>query len=240
MGPRAIASVVVLSLLLAPDRATGQGTAAPVDRIDETEAGSRQFAELVRLAGERLERALLIDEEDEDARRPLIAEAERYARAAAQLRPDEPDGWFLAAASLGLQAQYESTRRQVRMGGEMWSLATTALERDPDHPGAHHVLGRLNLEAMSLSGLARMVATHLYGSDMLRQASWQQAEEHLRRAVRLEPDALYHRLWLARLYVERGEEDDARRVLEEMRTIPAVTALDTIWMEEAEQELDDL
>lgn len=231
---------MVIGLALAPAGAAGQGSVPGVDRIEQTEAGSRQFDELVRLAGDRLKRALLIDEDDEDGRRPLLAEAERYARSAAQLQPDEAEGWFLTAASLGLRSQYESTRQQVRIGGEMLALANTALERNPDHAGAHHIVGRLNLEAMSLSGFARMIATHLYGSEMLRQASWQRAEEHLRRAVRLEPDALYHRLWLARLYIERGEEDDARRLLEQIGTMSAETELDAIWKAEAAEDLAEL
>ena len=119
-------------------------------------------------------------------------------------------------------------------------MATTALDRDPDHAGAHHVMGRLNLEAMSLSGVARMIATHFYGSDMLRRTSWEQAERHLRRAVALEPKHQYHRLWLARLYIERGEEDDARRLLEQVIAANARTPLDRKWQEEAAEELQSL
>ena len=49
-----------------------------------------------------------------------------YARAAAELMPADAQGWFLVGASLGLQAQYESTRRQVRMAGEMLSISSVS------------------------------------------------------------------------------------------------------------------
>ncbi|HEX6589103.1 MAG TPA: tetratricopeptide repeat protein [Longimicrobiales bacterium] len=198
---------------------------------------ARQFEALVRTARARIERALLIDAEDEDRRKPLLLEAERYARAAAELKPGAADGWFLIAAAVGLRGEYESTRAQVRLGGVVWEMAATALDRDPDHAGAHHVMGRLNLEAMSLSGVARMIATHFYGSEVLRRASWAQAERHLRLAAALEPDQLYHRLWLARLYIERGDDDEARRLLRELLAIQGRTELDRVWREEAAREL---
>lgn len=240
MVSKRVLSIVLLGLALAPSAGAAQGSVPGVERIDATDAGSRQFEELVRLASTRLEQALLLDEDDEDGRRPLLIDAERYARAAAQLQPAQAQGWFLIAAALGLRSQYESTRQQVRLGGEMLGLAKTALERDPDHAGAHHIVGRLNLEAMSLSGFGRMIATHLYGSEMLREASWQRAEEHLRRAVRIQPDALHHRLWLARLYQKRGEDDDARRLLEQLMAMPESTALDAIWKAEAAEDLERL
>lgn len=169
-----------------------------------------------------------------------MLEAERYARAAAELMPGEADGWFLIAAAIGLRGEYESTRTQIRMGGEIWTMATTALDRDPDHPGAHHVMGRLNLEAMSLSGVARMIATHFYGSDVLRRASWEQAERHLRRAAALDPAQTYHKLWLARLYIERDNEEDARPLLDAILAADARTALDRLWQQEAAEELREL
>lgn len=154
--------------------------------------------------------------------------------------PDSADGWFLVAASMGLRSEYESTRTQIRIGGEVWAMASTALDRDPDHAGAHHVLGRINLEAMSLSGLSRMIATHFYGSEVLRRASWEQAERHLRRAAALEPERAYHDLWLARLYVERDRGAEARPLLEQVVAAEARTPLEQIWKEEAAAELEAL
>lgn len=221
--------------------AGAQTTAVPDNSAAAADtAAARQFQALTRVARDRIERALLIDHEDEDRRKPLLLQAERYARGAAELMPDRADGWFLAAAALGLRAEYESTRTQIRLGGEIWAMATTALDRDPNHAGAHHVLGRLNLEAMSLSGMARMIATHLYGSELLRRASWEQAERHLRRALALEPAQQYHRLWLARLYLERDDEEDARTLLEQVLAAEARSPLEQVWQEEAAAELRDM
>ena len=65
-------------------------------------------------------------------------------------------------------------------------------------------------------------------------------EKHLRRAAELEPEALYHRLWLARLYIERDREEEARPLLEQLLVSPADSPLDRLWKVEAAAELEGL
>ena len=198
----------------------------------------QHYRELTRVARDRIERALLQSEDDPERSRILLIDAERHARAAVELVPDSAQGFFLVGAALGLRAEHEAVRRRLRMAGEVHAAALRALEIDPDHAGAHHVVGRVHLEVMRLSGMTRLIATHLFGASMIRQASWQQAELHLRRAAELEPDMLGHRLWLGRLHLERGNEAAARRELQGVVDAAPRSDLDRLWQRQALEAVD--
>jgi len=234
---RRVALPVVL-LALSGFPALAQTASSPGEPLDGAGA-AHQFDALTRRASDRIHAALLIDERDEDARLPLLVEAEQLARAAIELSPENPQGWFLAAAALGLRSQYVSMRQQMRMAREIWSMSAAALERDSMHAGAHHVLGRLNLKAMGLSSVARIFARHFFSAEVLQLATWEQAETHLVRAVELEP-SLHHRLWLARFYSDHGEDARARPILEAILASPARTPLDRVWQREAAEDLEEL
>jgi Flp pilus assembly protein TadD len=99
--------------------------------------------------------------------------------------------------------------------------------------GAHHVLGEWHAEIRRLSGLERWAARELLGLDEIGNASWDDAVEHLERAVALAPDVLVHRLDLARAYLDVGRKEDARRELQEVLDLPAVEPIDSLQKESA-------
>lgn len=220
-------------------QARGRVLPAASEPVDRDALRRRQHRELCRASLARIEAAVLLPENDvrEDRTRALLAEAERYARASIELLPRHAEGYFLVAATLGLRSEHESLRRRVQLAAEVHAAASAALERDPQHAGAHLVLGRLNLEAMRASGIGRLIATHLLGSDLMRRASWEQAEAHLRRAAALEPDALVHRLWLARLHLARRDREAARREFQTILSRTAGSELDRLWQRQAGEEL---
>lgn len=220
--------------------ATKQASAADSAGLAREQRLLLQYRALSRVAHERLEEALLLPRSEDERGRALLIEAERYARSAVDLIPDSAHAYFLVAAALGLRSDHESARQRVRMAGEVHAAAQSALEREPEHAGAHHVMGRLHLEAMRVSGMARLIATHLFGSTMMRRASWEQAESHLRKAAELQPGQMVHRLWLARLHIARDEEDDARRELEAVLSAESGSELDRLWQREAAEELEEL
>lgn len=220
--------------------ARGLRTNSDTASIDVELRRLEQYRELTRVARDRIERALLQSEDDPERGRVLLIDAERYARAAIELGPDSAQGFFLVGAALGLRAELESGRRRLRMAGAVHAAALRALEIDPDHAGAHHVVGRVHLEVLRLSGMTRLIAIHLFGASMIRQASWQQAEIHLRRAAELEPEMLGHRLWLGRLLVERGDEAAARRELQGVVDAAPRSDLDRLWQRQAAQALESV
>jgi tetratricopeptide (TPR) repeat protein len=130
------------------------------------------------------------------------------------------DALFWLAAAKGRIALQASPKDAARLGNEVWRLAHQMLAMDPDHAGAHNVLGTLQYEVMTLSRVERFLArTFLGDNDALRGSSWEGAEREHRAAVMLDPDAVLYRYQLARTLARRDRRDEA---VAELRTVLAL------------------
>ena len=147
---------------------------------------------------------------DRAARRELYERATRYARRAVAAKPADADGHFHLARSLGVAALSVGVRDRVKYATEVRSEALRALELDPTHPGAMHVLGVWNAEVMRLNGFERTIARTFLGGRVFGAASWADAVRYLEQAVAVDPDRLTHHLDLARIYRDVGEKAKAR------------------------------
>jgi tetratricopeptide (TPR) repeat protein len=187
--------------------------------LDSTwyEANWRAAAAVIELA-----EAVSIGAREEGKRRrdSLLVRAERYARRAVATDSTGTDGLFVLAFALGREAETRGARDRLRLGDEVHRLALLVLELDPDHDGAHHVLGLWNAEVMRLSGLQRFLARKVLGGKTVREASWAQAILHLERAAAIDSNRITHRLDLARVYFDRKRLDDARRELAAIERLP--------------------
>jgi len=150
----------------------------------------------------------------------LCARAERYARRAVQTDSLGADGHFILARAIGQTALAKGTTERVRLASEIRHEALRAIELNPLHDGAYHVLGRWNAEIMRLSGMSRFLARQLLGGGIFGEASWDGAITNLERAVEIDPRRIVHRLDLARVYADRGRYGDARRELNSVDTLP--------------------
>jgi tetratricopeptide (TPR) repeat protein len=173
-------------------------------RVDLHLDASREHSTLGIVAGTR------------DERLAHLREAERAARAALALDSAQAAPHFWLAVALGSQADEQGGIGRVSLAREAHREVTTALTIDPRHGGAHHVLGRLQTEAQRLGWANRLIAKGLGLGPVLRDASWESAEEHLRQAVELDPDTWVHSVELAKLLLERDEEAEGRAILEEV------------------------
>ncbi len=167
------------------------------------------------------------------ARDASYAEAERLARRAVRVDSLQAEGHFALAMALGRVALTRSKKDRVKFAVEVRAEATRTLALDPRHDGAHHVLGLWNAEVMRISGFARFMARNLLGGKVLGQASWAGAIDHLESAVRLDPDRIFHRLDLARVFAERKRYADARRELDAIAGLPDRFRLDPRYRAEA-------
>ncbi len=160
--------------------------------------------------------AIELGEFNEDAaeRSDLYARAERYARQAVSANPGDAEGHFSLARAIGRNALTMGTRDRVKFANEVRKEALAALETNPKHPGALHVLGMWNAEIMRLSGPARFFAKNLLGGKTFGEASWDGARRYMEEAVAVEPDRITHRLDLAGVYADIGETAKAREQLE--------------------------
>lgn len=141
-------------------------------------------------------------------------DAELHARRALEREPGHLEARYHLAAALALLTQTAGLRAQIPLGQEAYDHARAVLAVDPDHAGAHHILGRFHADIMRMGTVTRFLVGRLLGSDLVRHASWEEAENHLLAAVRAEPDLALHRVELARIYADTRRPELAREQLD--------------------------
>ena len=173
------------------------------------------------------------DEVKSPARDSMYALAEVYARRAATANPSDAEGHFALANAVGRASLTKSKKERVQRAAEIRNEALRAIQLNPRHDGAYHVLGRWNAEIMRLSGATRFFAKNFLGGDVFNQASWEGAVSNLEKAVELNPRRIYHRLDLAEVYVDRGRFSDARTQLQRVEALPVSDPLDPTYKQQA-------
>ncbi len=145
----------------------------------------------------------------------LFREAVARARAGVERAPSDAEAHYLLAVALGYHLEHQGLRRKFALAAEVRSEAEWALQLDPDHAGAHHVMGRLHAGAMRLNRVARLVLREVMGASVLEGASWEHAEQHFRQARAADPACPRHAMELGALYMDTGRPALAREVLAE-------------------------
>ncbi|HEX6967091.1 MAG TPA: hypothetical protein VF166_14980 [Gemmatimonadaceae bacterium] len=177
---------------------------------------------------------------DKNAQRDLFAEGERYGRAAVAVKPDDPEGHFYLARALGRVALTKGKKDRVKYGKEVYEQAQAALQLNPNHPGALHVLGMWNAEVMSLSGFSRFMAKTFLGGGILGKASWDNAVHYMEQSVQVDPKRLVHHLDLGKVYLDTKQPDKAREQFELVVNGRPTEYNDRHYKEEAQKALDGI
>jgi tetratricopeptide (TPR) repeat protein len=164
----------------------------------------------------------------------------RRAEEALEVRPGSLEARYWRLAALGRTALFLGPRDAVPLSDRIREGALEILERDPDHAGAHNVLGRLHHEMMALSGISRFFGRTLFRGQALGEASWEKAEGHLRHAVEMDPEVAMYHLDLGRFLARRGEPDEARRALERAIEVAESHPPDRIFVREARRLLREI
>ena len=160
-------------------------------------------------------------ESNEARRAQLYKTAEGYARRALSANPTDAEGHFSVARALGRTALTLGKRDRVKYAAEVRTHALHALQADPKHSGALHVMGVWNAEIMRLSGIQRFAAKNLLGGKVFGEASWEEARRYLEAAVAAAPNRITHRLALAEVY---ADINDRARAREQVTTIARMAA----------------
>jgi tetratricopeptide (TPR) repeat protein len=253
----AVLALVTTGVLAAQSPPSTETAMAPHDPAAALAEGIRAFdARQPEIARQRFESALALDPNSYEAnwrlaltlitlgaetpdsvkspeRDSLFAEAEHCARRAVAADSLGADGHFLLARAIGQTALTKGKKERIRLGGEVRSEALRAIELNPKHDGAYHVLGRWNAELMRLSGFSRFFARQFLGGDIFKEASWAAAISNMERAVELDSSRITHRLDLARVYIDRKRYTDARRQLEAVEALPVRDFEDPRYKEQA-------
>jgi glycosyltransferase 2 family protein len=201
---------------------------------DRAEANARRM----RLVRRSLEDGMLATSYDDSL--TTFSLAVDTAWALILMTPDDPEAHYVYAAALGQRLELAGTREKIRMGAGSRSAAEAALALDPDHAGAHHVLGRINAATMRMSFVARFVARRLLGAKALDGASWEQAERHFARARDLEPGNPRHSMELGVLYADTGRPAEALEALKQAIAAPRTDVSDSLAIDRAIQVMASL
>jgi len=170
----------------------------------------------------------------------LYAVGRVYAERAIRADSMGADGHYVLAMVLGRLSRTKSSKERVRYAKIIYDEATRAVELNPNHDNAHHVLGAWNAEVKRLSGLQRFFAKTLFGGGFMGKANWDDAVRHLERAVEIDPQHIYHRLELAEVYVDLGRYSKAREQLLVIPTLPDTDVQDAANKKEAAALLEDI
>ena len=164
--------------------------------------------------------------------------AERHAARVVARDSSEVEGLFWLAAARGRLALQQGPRTTAELAQQVWDLSHRVLALEPGHAGAHNILGKLNHEVMSLSRLERFLARLVLGdNDVLRTASWEQAEHHHLSATARDPGVVLYHYDLAQTYLRQGKQAEAAAELRTVLALPARYPPDPMWQAQARRRL---
>jgi tetratricopeptide (TPR) repeat protein len=170
-------------------------------------------------------------------RKAMFGRADSLARRATRVNPSNPEGHFQLSRTLGRVALSVPARERTRYALEIREAALRALDLEPKHAGALHVLGRWHAEIMRLNGLMRAIAKTFMGGKVFGEASWREAVRLLEAACAVEPARTVHLLALGQIYRDSGDKPAARRAFEAALAAPLFDVNDEAYKREAERDL---
>lgn len=222
---------------LAESTATTQPQAAPGAsapdslRCQALWKGARQIADVAKqLLGDSLRHR----------RDSLYSVGRGWAEAAIALDSADANGHYALALVLGRLSRTRGGKERVRFARIIYDEAQRAIQIDPRHDAAYHILGMWNAEVKRLSGLTRFFAKTLFGAGFMDRASWDSAVVDMERAVALNPENIYHRLELAGVYLDVDQADKAAEQLETIASLPIGDPMDPYYKAHAAEALADI
>ena len=147
---------------------------------------------------------------------------------------------MVLASALGRLSLTRGGRDRIKFGKIIYNEASYAIQLAPDNDVAHHIVGVFHAEVKRLPGPTRFFARLLFGARLLGASNWDSATLHLERAVQIAPKNIYHRLELARVYLDIGRNADAAAQLEAIAQLPDGDVLDPEYRRRAAELLKDI
>lgn len=163
-----------------------------------------------------------------------------WAEQAIQFDSASADAHFSLALVLGRLSRTRGGKERVRFAKIIFDEAERAVQLDPRHDGAYHIIGMWNAEVKRLSGITRFFAKTLFGAGFMDRATWDSAVTNMERAVSLNPQHIYHRLELAGVYVDVDQPAKAMEQLQAIETLPVGDPMDPTYQRVAAEALAEL
>jgi tetratricopeptide (TPR) repeat protein len=161
-----------------------------------------------------------------------------YAETAIKIRPGEADGYYALAVAMGRRAMIETGKEKVKAVKEIKLNAEKAIQINPNHGRAWHVIGKWHYEVSNLNPIEKAALKLLYGG--IPHSSLQEAINAYERASQLEPYFALNYLELAKAYHRDDQDDKAIEQLKKIPALPAKTEDDPRIHKEAKELLDKI
>ncbi len=145
---------------------------------------------------------------DEGTKEKHFNQAIELAERALEIDSTDVQSNFVMAVAMGRKALISGAKSRVAASRDIKKYADRALDADPDHAGALHVLGRWHFKVANLGWLERAAANTLFGG-IPGDASNEKASEHIKKATEQKEDYILYYLDLAKVYEEMGEDGKA-------------------------------
>ena len=204
-------------------------------------ANPQNYEALWKFARSQLDVAKqLMGDSDEESRDSLYGVAVAMAAGAVYIDSLDAEGHAILAAGIGRLSRTKSGKERVRYGKEIYDEAARALELNPDHDGALHVIGAWHAEVKRLSGITRFFAKTFMGGGFMDKASRDSAVTHLTRAAEVKPEYLFHHLELAEVLIELERYAEARQRLQMVLDMPVADVSDPAHKETATGLLEEI
>ena len=175
-----------------------------------------------------------------EKRDSLFRSAEQYARRAVTANPNGAEAHFELAQALGRTALAQGPRDRIKYAIDVRNHALAALNIDPQHSGALHVMGVWNAEVMRLNSFTRMLAKNFLGGKIFNEANWDKAQKYMERSVAADSARIAHRLDLGAVYADRKMRDQAVAQFEWIAGAPITDFNDPHYKELAARKLQAL
>jgi tetratricopeptide (TPR) repeat protein len=143
----------------------------------------------------------------------FLSSAKYLAGKAIEANPAHAEGYFCMSTALGLIALDASTREKVAASKDVRDYALKAIQYDPNHAGAWHILGGWNYNVANLSSFERSMGKLFFGAE-LDGASVEKALSCYNKALQGKPTFIRFLYDKAECLYSMKLYDDARKVLQ--------------------------
>lgn len=150
--------------------------------------------------------------------------ARKYAESAIKTCGKCADGYYAMSVAMGQLALTAPNKDKIEAVKAIKSNAEKALQYNPQHGRAWHVLGKWHYEVDGLNVVERTAVKLMYGG--LPPASIEQSISAYEKARQLEPYFVLNYLELAKAYKRAGRKQQAIAILQKLPSIPNQTADD--------------
>jgi len=153
-----------------------------------------------------------------------------YAENAIKADPQKADGYYALSVALGRLAMMQNGNDKIKTVKAIKDNADKALQINPGHGRAWHVIGKWHYEVSGLNAVEKAALKIFYGG--LPKSSLDESIKAYEKARTLEPNFALNNLELAKAYYRHGDKAKAIALLKELPSIQDKTQDDKYIKEE--------